>query len=228
MSGWTFGFVVANQVAVVVVRNLADPGSGDASAYFDAFTFFVLPHGLLAMSIATTFIPGMAAAVARRDRSIVRRPDVARPPAHRPAHAARRRVPVRAAPGHRRRLPPARRVHAGRRRQHVAGARRLRPRARRLLAVPVRPARLLRPPGHAHAVRRSTSDGPRSTSSWPSRSPPATACSDSASAATISYVRRRAVGAAGARRTRCPASRPRTVLRQPRGGPSSPARSPAR
>jgi putative peptidoglycan lipid II flippase len=68
MSGWTFGFVIANQAAAVVVRNLADPGSGDATAYFDAFTFFVLPHGLLAMSIATTFIPGMAAAVARRDR----------------------------------------------------------------------------------------------------------------------------------------------------------------
>jgi putative peptidoglycan lipid II flippase len=55
-------------VVIVVVRNLADPGSGDASAYFDAYTFFVLPHGLLAMSIATTFVPEMARAVARRDR----------------------------------------------------------------------------------------------------------------------------------------------------------------
>ncbi len=55
MSGWTLGFVLANQVALVVVRNLADPGSSRASAYFDAFTFFVLPHGLLAVSVATTF-----------------------------------------------------------------------------------------------------------------------------------------------------------------------------
>jgi putative peptidoglycan lipid II flippase len=68
LSGWTLGYVIANQVVIVVVRNLADPGSGDASAYFDAYTFFVLPHGLLAMSIATTFVPEMARAVARRDR----------------------------------------------------------------------------------------------------------------------------------------------------------------
>ena len=27
LSGWTLGYVVANQVAVVVIRNLADPGS---------------------------------------------------------------------------------------------------------------------------------------------------------------------------------------------------------
>ena len=68
LSGWTLGFVVANQVTIVVVRNLADPGSGNARAYFEAFTFFVLPHGLLAVSIATTFIPEMARSVARGDR----------------------------------------------------------------------------------------------------------------------------------------------------------------
>ena len=68
MSFWTLGFVVANQIALIVIRNLADPGSGDASAYFEAFTFFVLPHGLLAVSIATTFQPEMSRAVARHDR----------------------------------------------------------------------------------------------------------------------------------------------------------------
>jgi putative peptidoglycan lipid II flippase len=68
MSGWTLGFVLANQVALVVVRNLAEPGSSLASAYFDAFTFFVLPHGLLAVSVATTFQPELASAVAKRDR----------------------------------------------------------------------------------------------------------------------------------------------------------------
>ena len=65
MSGWTLGFVVANQVALVVIRNLADPGSSLASAYFDAFIFFVLPHGLLAVSIATTLQPELARAVAQ-------------------------------------------------------------------------------------------------------------------------------------------------------------------
>ncbi len=68
LSFWTMGFVAANQVSLVVVRNLAAPGSGDASAYLAAFTFFVLPHGLLAVSIATTFQPEMARAVARRER----------------------------------------------------------------------------------------------------------------------------------------------------------------
>jgi putative peptidoglycan lipid II flippase len=69
LSGWTIGFVVANQVALAVVRNLAGPGSSDATAYVLAFTFFVLPHGLLGVSIATTFQPEMARAVARRERS---------------------------------------------------------------------------------------------------------------------------------------------------------------
>ena len=69
LSTWTIGFVAANQIALLVVRNLAlGEGGGIASAYFDAFTFFVLPHGLLAVSIATTFQPEMARAVVRKDR----------------------------------------------------------------------------------------------------------------------------------------------------------------
>ena len=68
LSFWTLGFVIANQIALLVVRNLAEPGSSDASAYINAFTFFVLPHGLLAVSIATTFQPEMSRSVARRDR----------------------------------------------------------------------------------------------------------------------------------------------------------------
>ncbi|MCU1359473.1 MAG: hypothetical protein JWN99_762, partial [Ilumatobacteraceae bacterium] len=69
LSTWTLGYVVANQVAIVVVQNLAHPGSGNVNAYSLAYIFFVLPHGLLAMSIATTFTPEMALAVARRDRT---------------------------------------------------------------------------------------------------------------------------------------------------------------
>jgi putative peptidoglycan lipid II flippase len=69
MSLWTFGYVLCNQAVIVVVRNLSSPGSGDSAAYFQAFTFFVLPHGLLAMSIATTFVPEMARAVGRRNRT---------------------------------------------------------------------------------------------------------------------------------------------------------------
>jgi len=69
LSGWTFGFVAANQVAVIVIRNLAErEGAGILSAYVDAFTWFVLPHGLLAVSIATTFQPELARAVLHRNR----------------------------------------------------------------------------------------------------------------------------------------------------------------
>jgi putative peptidoglycan lipid II flippase len=68
LSGWTFGFVIANQIALIVVKNLAEPGSGGQDAYTKAFIFFQLPHGLLAMSIATTFAPELARRVASRDR----------------------------------------------------------------------------------------------------------------------------------------------------------------
>ena len=68
LSFWTIGFVLANQIALVVVRNLAEGGSSGNSAYINAFTVFVLPHGLLAVSIATTFQPEMSRSVARRDR----------------------------------------------------------------------------------------------------------------------------------------------------------------
>jgi putative peptidoglycan lipid II flippase len=60
---------MANQATVIVVKNLAEPGSGGQDAFTKATTFFYFPHGLLAMSIATTFIPEMARAVARRDRN---------------------------------------------------------------------------------------------------------------------------------------------------------------
>jgi putative peptidoglycan lipid II flippase len=60
LSTWTVGYVVANQVAVVVVKNLASPGSGLVDAYGKAFVLFQLPHGLLAVSIATTFVPVLA------------------------------------------------------------------------------------------------------------------------------------------------------------------------
>ncbi|MFZ1488484.1 MAG: murein biosynthesis integral membrane protein MurJ [Ilumatobacteraceae bacterium] len=69
LSGWTFGYVLANQVAVIVVKNLAEPGSGGQDAYTKALTLFYFPHGLLAMSIATTFVPEMARAVTRRDKA---------------------------------------------------------------------------------------------------------------------------------------------------------------
>lgn len=69
LSGWTLGYVAANQIAILVIRNIASGDEGRVDAYFKAFTFFVLPHGLLAMSIATTFVPDMALAVVRKDKA---------------------------------------------------------------------------------------------------------------------------------------------------------------
>lgn len=68
LSGWALGYVLANQVAVVVVRNLLRGGDGAQFAYSRAYLWFVLPHGLLAVSIATTFLPEMSSAIKRRDR----------------------------------------------------------------------------------------------------------------------------------------------------------------
>jgi putative peptidoglycan lipid II flippase len=69
LSAWTLGYVVSNQIAIVVIQNLAEPGTGALNAYATAYIFFVLPHGLLAMSIVTTFTPELASAVKRRDRA---------------------------------------------------------------------------------------------------------------------------------------------------------------
>ncbi len=68
MSGWTVGYVAANQVALVVVARLAlREGAGWMSAYQAAFVFFQLPHGLVAVSIMTTFAPDLASAAGRAD-----------------------------------------------------------------------------------------------------------------------------------------------------------------
>ncbi len=62
LSGWTLGYVLANQVAAQTVNVLNDPGSGQVTSYAVAFMFFQLPHGLLAVSLMTTFQPDLARA----------------------------------------------------------------------------------------------------------------------------------------------------------------------
>ncbi len=68
LSGWTLGYAAANVITAIIIKNLASPGSGGQAAYNRAFTIFQLPHGLLAMSITTTFVPELARRVKRRDR----------------------------------------------------------------------------------------------------------------------------------------------------------------
>jgi putative peptidoglycan lipid II flippase len=67
LSGWTFGYVAANQVAFLVVLFLSYGRAGDASVYLAAFTFFQLPHGLFAVSLMTTMVPELAARASRGD-----------------------------------------------------------------------------------------------------------------------------------------------------------------
>lgn len=64
-SGWSVAYIATNQLALVVVKNLADPGSGGVDAYAKAFTIFQLPHGLAAVTIATTAAPELARLAAR-------------------------------------------------------------------------------------------------------------------------------------------------------------------
>jgi putative peptidoglycan lipid II flippase len=67
LSGWTVGYVAANQVALAIVTALALRHAGDQAAYTYAFVFFQLPHGLFAVSLMTTFVPDLASMAARAD-----------------------------------------------------------------------------------------------------------------------------------------------------------------
>ena len=61
LSGWTFGFVLANQVALAVVLALAARlGHGPVSEYTYAFTFFQLPFGIVAVSVMSAVTPELA------------------------------------------------------------------------------------------------------------------------------------------------------------------------
>jgi putative peptidoglycan lipid II flippase len=68
LSGWTIGYVVTNQVALLFVLVLAKSGTtGDVSAYLYAYAFYQVPHGLLAVSIMTTMMPELSRSAARLD-----------------------------------------------------------------------------------------------------------------------------------------------------------------
>lgn len=61
LSAWTFGFTVANQVAYWVVILLANRRGGDLSAYQASYQyFFLLPHGIIAVSLMSALQPDLA------------------------------------------------------------------------------------------------------------------------------------------------------------------------
>lgn len=72
LSGWTLGYVIANQAALFMITRLALSEEGWLSAYQTAFTFFLLPHGLLAVSIMTTFSPSLARAAAENQIDLLK------------------------------------------------------------------------------------------------------------------------------------------------------------
>jgi putative peptidoglycan lipid II flippase len=73
LSGWTVAFVLANQVALFVVNVLANSHAGDVTVYFLTYTIFLLPHGVISVSIISAVQPELADAWAAGDVEAFRR-----------------------------------------------------------------------------------------------------------------------------------------------------------
>lgn len=72
MSGWTLGYVLTNQVSLLLVYLLANRQVGGVSTYTGAYVFFLLPHALVAVSIMTTFVPELASSARAGDQATYR------------------------------------------------------------------------------------------------------------------------------------------------------------
>jgi putative peptidoglycan lipid II flippase len=74
LSGWTIGYVIANQIALIFIIRVASRNASDFSAYNLAnSTFFLLPHGVIAVSIITATQTELAQAFVQRRRGDFRR-----------------------------------------------------------------------------------------------------------------------------------------------------------
>ncbi len=62
LSTWTFGYVVANQISLLVITVVALRQSSDYSAYTSMYILLQLPHGLLAVTLMTTYTPRLTRA----------------------------------------------------------------------------------------------------------------------------------------------------------------------
>lgn len=60
LSTFVIGYVAVNQIGYVVIQWLSNRQQGGYSAYINAFTFFLLPHGLFAVSVITALLPNMS------------------------------------------------------------------------------------------------------------------------------------------------------------------------
>jgi putative peptidoglycan lipid II flippase len=67
LSGWTVGFVIANQVAFWVTTVLAYRSKGDYTVFMQAYNFFILPHAIFTVSIISALQPDLAEKWSRLD-----------------------------------------------------------------------------------------------------------------------------------------------------------------
>ncbi|MEA3054915.1 MAG: putative peptidoglycan lipid flippase, partial [Actinomycetota bacterium] len=67
LSGWTVGYVISNQIALLVVLVLANRSSGGVASYASALVFFQLPHALVAVSLMSALVPEMSSDARRND-----------------------------------------------------------------------------------------------------------------------------------------------------------------
>jgi putative peptidoglycan lipid II flippase len=69
LSGWTLGLVAANQAALLVITRMTGASRGEYTAYTMAQIFFLLPHGIHAVSVITALQPDMAERWGSGDRA---------------------------------------------------------------------------------------------------------------------------------------------------------------
>jgi putative peptidoglycan lipid II flippase len=69
LSGWVAGYVVVNQLGLLVVIVLAGGVQGGYTAYQAAFIFFQLPHAIFAVSIMTALLPSLSELWGRGDNA---------------------------------------------------------------------------------------------------------------------------------------------------------------
>jgi len=72
LGSWTFGVVVANQVALLIAIQLASRKAGDYSAYIYAYTFMQLPYGVWTVSVMSPMETDVAHAWQQGDRDEAR------------------------------------------------------------------------------------------------------------------------------------------------------------
>jgi putative peptidoglycan lipid II flippase len=72
LAGWTFGFVVANQIAYLVIILLSTNHAGDYSAYSYAYLFMTLPYGVWVVSVMAPMETGLASSWQAGDRQAAR------------------------------------------------------------------------------------------------------------------------------------------------------------